>query len=64
MDNHFHLLVGGEADWLEVARYVHLNPVRVARLGLSKSDQQRQKTAAARDPGARLVANRLRVLRI
>jgi len=57
------VLVGDDADWLEVARYVHLNPVRVARLGLSKSDQQRQKTAAAQDPGARLVADRLRVLR-
>lgn len=57
------VLVGGEGEWLEVARYVHLNPVRVARLGLSKRDQQRQKTAAARDPGVRLVAERLRVLR-
>jgi hypothetical protein len=57
------VLVGGDGEWLEVARYVHLNPVRVARLGLSKPDQQRQKTAAARDPGARLVAERLRVLR-
>jgi len=55
--------VGDDADWLELARYVHLNPVRVARLGLSRSDQQRQKTAAAQDPGARLVADRLRVLR-
>ena len=42
------VLVGGEGEWLEVARYVHLNLVRVARLGLPKSDQQqRQKTAAA-----------------
>jgi putative transposase len=57
------VLVGGLGDWLEVARYVHLNPVRVARLGLSKQERQRQKTAAARDPGAKLVAERLRVLR-
>jgi putative transposase len=57
------VLVGDDGDWLEVARYVHLNPVRVARLGLSKSDQQQQKTAAAREPGARLVGDRLRVLR-
>ncbi len=57
------VLVGGEGEWLEVARYVHLNPVRVARLGLSKPERQRQKTAAAVDPGARLVAERLRVLR-
>jgi REP element-mobilizing transposase RayT len=57
------VLVGGLGDWLEVARYVHLNPVRVARLGLSKQDRQRQKTAAGRDPGAKLVAERVRVLR-
>lgn len=57
------LLVGDDGDWQEVARYVHLNPVRVARLGLSKPDQQRQRTAAARDPGAGQVADRLRVLR-
>lgn len=57
------VLIGGDADWLEVTRYVHLNPVRIARLGLSKQQQQRQKTAAARDPGARLVAERLRALR-
>ena len=57
------VLVAAGADWLEVARYVHLNPVRVARLGLSKEARQRQKTAAARDPGAKLVAERLRVLR-
>jgi hypothetical protein len=44
-----------------VARYVDLNPLRVARLGLSKQDQERQGTAAARDPGAQLVAERLRI---
>lgn len=38
-------------------------PVRVARLGLSPQDRQRQRTAAARDPGDRRVAERLRVLR-
>jgi REP element-mobilizing transposase RayT len=52
-----------ENSWLEVARYVHLNPVRVAGLGLGKGDRQRQRTAAARDPGARLVAERLACLR-
>jgi REP element-mobilizing transposase RayT len=57
------VLVGEDADWQEVARYVHLNPVRVGRLGLSKTDQQRQRTVAARDPGQKLVAERLRVLR-
>lgn len=52
-----------EGSWLEVARYVHLNPVRVALLGLGKSDRLRQRTAAARDPGADLVRKRLSYLR-
>jgi len=57
------VLIGGEAEWQEVARYVHLNPVRVAGLGLSKGDRQRQRSVAARDPGGSVVAERLRVLR-
>ena len=46
----------------EVARYIHLNPVRTAKLGMSKAEQARQKTAAARDPGEELVRRRLAVL--
>jgi hypothetical protein len=56
------VLVGDDAGWLEVARYVHLNPVRVGRFGLGKADQQRPRTVAARDPGEKLVAERLRVM--
>ena len=52
-----------EGSWLEVARYVHLNPVRVAGLSLGKLDRTRQATAAARDPGAELVKRRLGCLR-
>lgn len=52
-----------EESWLEVARYVHLNPVRVAGLSLGKRDRARQATAAAREPGARLVQRRLECLR-
>ena len=60
----FHSLLVGEASgWLEVARYAHLNPVRVARLGLGKADRQRTRSPAATDPGATVVAERLRVLR-
>lgn len=51
------------SNWLEVARYVHLNPVRVAGLGLGKIERARQRSAAARDPGATLVSRRLGVLR-
>jgi REP element-mobilizing transposase RayT len=51
--------VGGVS---EVARYIHLNPVRTAKLGLSKAEQARQKTAAARDAGDNRVGQRLKVL--
>jgi hypothetical protein len=34
-------------EWgLALSRYVHLNPVRVGRLGLNKSQQQRMRTGA------------------
>jgi hypothetical protein len=57
------VLAGDDATWSEVARYVHLNPVRVAGFGLSKDDRARQRTPAARDPGGELVARRLQTLR-
>ncbi len=46
----------------EVARYLHLNPVRVAGLGLSKADQRRAKVADLPDPGAELIRRRIRTL--
>ena len=46
----------------EVGRYIHLNPVRTARLGLSKTEQARQRTAAAQDPGGERVRRRLAAL--
>jgi hypothetical protein len=46
-----------------VARYLHLNPVRIGGLGLSKSDQRRAKVIGCEDPGRELVNRRLRVLR-
>jgi hypothetical protein len=45
-----------------VARYLHLNPVRIGGLGLSKEDQRRAKVVGCPDPGAALVARRLSVL--
>jgi hypothetical protein len=45
-----------------VARYVHLNPVRVQGLGLDKGAVRRQRSAAAHDPGAALVVERLQTL--
>lgn len=52
-----------ESKWLEVARYIHLNPLRVAAMRLGKPDRQVQRTPAARDPGAALVGKRLAHLR-
>lgn len=46
----------------EVARYVHLNPVRIRGLGLGKEEQRRAKVHGCEDPGAALVAKRLEVL--
>lgn len=45
-----------------VARYVHLNPVRIGGLGLDKVAQRRARVMGCEDPGAELVARRLRVL--
>ncbi len=44
--------------WQEVARYVQLNPVRVARLKLDKSGRAASHAGVACGPGAELVAER------
>ena len=60
----FHsVLIENEAGVVEVARYVHLNPVRVAKLGLGKGEQHRSKTAKRQDVTRDQVAERLRALR-
>ncbi len=46
----------------EVARYLHLNPVRVGGLGLGKSEQRRARVVGIEDPGEPLVTERLRLL--
>jgi len=47
---------------VEVARYLHLNPVRLQGLGLGKVEQQRARVADIEDPGSAAVQERLRVL--
>ena len=47
---------------VEVARYLHLNPVRIGGLGLGKAEQRRARVADIADPGAALVLQRLRTL--
>lgn len=57
------VVIGDEGAWSAVARYVHLNPVRVAGLRLGKGDRARQKTSGAREPEADLIRERLGRLR-
>ena len=57
------VLIREEAGLDAVARYIHLNPVRIGGMGLSKADQQRAKVIGCADPGAELVCRRLRKLR-
>jgi hypothetical protein len=45
-----------------VARYVHLNPVRVGRLGLNQASRRQHRVVGGVDPGAELVRKRLREL--
>lgn len=56
-------LVQDDAGWQEVARYVHLNPVRVGRLGLGKSARAASGAGPIAAPSAEVVAERLQVLR-
>ena len=55
------LLKEGALD--EVGRYLHLNPVRIRGLGLSKKDQQRAGVIGCPDPGGELVTRRVTQLR-
>ena len=56
------LIIEDEAGVVEVARYVHLNPVRITGLGLGKEDQRRAKVLGCSDPGRELVQRRLKAL--
>ena len=57
------ILVDADAWGLALGAYIHLNPVRVARLGLSKLDRQRARVGAGDLPAKELVAQRLQILR-
>ena len=46
-----------------LSAYIHLNPVRVAKLRLSKSDRLRARTGAGALPTGQLVQSRLATLR-
>ena len=57
------VVVEDEAGWQEVARYAHLNPVRVAALGLEKRRQAAAALGVGSTPSRELVGQRLRCLR-
>ena len=57
------VVIQEEQGAVRVARYLHLNPVRIGGLGLSKSDQRRAKVLGCENPGLELVKRRLEVLR-
>jgi putative transposase len=56
-------VVEDDAGWQEVARYVHLNPVRLGGLGLDKGQRAASRQGLAQAPRANLVSERLGVLR-
>lgn len=57
------VLIQEEGKAVEVARYVHLNPVRIGGLGLSKSDQRQARVLGCENPGEELIRRRLETLR-
>ena len=57
------IVIEDQRGVVAVARYVHLNPVRVGALGLGKAEQRRAKRVGCVDPGAELIARRLAELR-
>ncbi|MCC7373719.1 MAG: transposase [Verrucomicrobiales bacterium] len=56
-------LIRDESALDRVARYLHLNPVRIGGLGLDKEAQRRARVIGCEDPGAELVARRIKALR-
>ena len=57
------VVVEDDGGWQEVARYIHLNPVRVAGLALNKGQQAASRRTGVAAPSAELVAQRLSTLR-
>ena len=57
------MVLEAESAAVEVSRYLHLNPVRVAGLGLRRADQQRSRAGLVGPPAAAVVTQRLEQLR-
>ena len=58
------VVVEDNAGWQEVARYVHLNPVRVGALKLGKGQRAVSRAGLAAPPSPELVGKRLRLCRL
>src|SRR5271165_3864766 len=56
-------IVEDDAGWQEVARYVHLNPVRISALALNKRQRAAAREGVGAVPSPAVVAERLRQLR-
>jgi hypothetical protein len=56
------LLIEERKSLVEVARYLHLNPVRLRGLALGKDEQRRARVADIEEPGAERIRERLRIL--
>ena len=56
-------VVENDAGWQEVARYVHLNPVRLKRLGLDKAARAGARAGGPQPPAPEWMAERLAELR-
>ena len=64
MQGRFKAIVLESASWgLDLSVYVHLNPVRVAGLGLNKPARKAESAGVAVPPSREMVARRLEVLR-
>ena len=60
----FKSIIVEPAAWaVELSRYLHLNPVRIKSLGLSKSDRAQARMPGGAAPDRELVARRLETLR-
>jgi hypothetical protein len=63
-EGRFKSVVLDPIQWgLELSRYVHLNPVRVKRMGLGKADRQKMRVGASGAPDARVLKERIARLR-
>lgn len=64
LQGRFKAIVMNAEEWaLELSRYVHLNPVRIERLGLNKASQKLMRAGLSGKPEAEVVRERIRELR-